>query len=40
MSTPTGDIAYLDPTKLVGLRVKVAAFAGSDPLQHGRDTEE
>ncbi|WP_405655616.1 serine/threonine-protein kinase [Streptomyces sp. RK9] len=35
-----GDIAYIDPSGLVGLRVNVAEFAGSDPLEHWRRTEE
>lgn len=33
-------IAFIDPSDLVGLRVEVAAFAGSDPLEHWRTTEE
>ena len=36
----TGEVAYIDPTGLVGLRVEVVEFAGTDPLQHWRDTEE
>lgn len=36
----TGEVAYIDPTGLVGLRVQVVEFAGTDPLQHWRDTEE
>ncbi|MFE7271226.1 serine/threonine-protein kinase [Streptomyces sp. NPDC057623] len=36
----TGEVAYIDPTGLVGLRVQVVEFAGADPLQHWRDTEE
>ncbi|MFF6983798.1 serine/threonine-protein kinase [Streptomyces sp. NPDC008343] len=36
----TGEVAYIDPSGLVGLRVEVVEFAGSDPLQHWRDTEE
>ncbi|MFI7408180.1 serine/threonine-protein kinase [Streptomyces sp. NPDC049627] len=35
-----GEIAYIDPSELVGLRVNVIEFAGSDPLQHWRETEE
>ncbi|MEV0850416.1 serine/threonine-protein kinase [Streptomyces sp. NPDC049954] len=35
-----GQLAYLDPTGLAGLRVDVVQFAGSDPLAHWRDTEE
>ncbi len=38
--TPTGEVAYVDPSGLVGLRVQEVEFAGSDPLQHWRDTEE
>ncbi|TJZ50375.1 serine/threonine protein kinase [Streptomyces piniterrae] len=37
---PSGEVAYIDPSGLVGLRVNVVGFAGSDPLQHWRDTEE
>ncbi|MFE6619367.1 serine/threonine-protein kinase [Streptomyces sp. NPDC057740] len=37
---PSGEVAYIDPSGLVGLRVEVVEFAGSDPLQHWRDTEE
>ncbi|MEW2528152.1 serine/threonine-protein kinase [Streptomyces sp. NPDC047071] len=37
---PGGDVAYIDPTGLVGLRVNVAEFAGSDPVEHWRRTEE
>ncbi|MEV0371219.1 serine/threonine-protein kinase [Streptomyces sp. NPDC050636] len=37
---PSGELAYIDPTGLVGLRVDIVAFAGSDPLQHWRETEE
>ncbi|WP_328884414.1 serine/threonine-protein kinase [Streptomyces sp. NBC_00299] len=36
----TGEVAYIDPTGLVGLRVEEVEFAGADPLQHWRDTEE
>ncbi|ARF55704.1 serine/threonine-protein kinase [Streptomyces gilvosporeus] len=39
-NVPGGEIAYLDPTGRVGLRVDVVEFAGSDPLQHWHDTEE
>ncbi|MFE9252032.1 serine/threonine-protein kinase [Streptomyces sp. NPDC007088] len=35
-----GQLAYIDPTGLAGLRVDVIRFAGSDPLAHWRDTEE
>lgn len=35
-----GQLAYIDPTGLAGLRVDVVQFAGSDPLAHWRDTEE
>ncbi|MEV0445404.1 serine/threonine-protein kinase [Streptomyces spectabilis] len=37
---PGGDVAYIDPSGLVGLRVNVAEFAGSDPVEHWRRTEE
>ncbi|MFF4950991.1 serine/threonine-protein kinase [Streptomyces chattanoogensis] len=37
---PSGEVAYVDPTGRVGLRVNVVEFAGSDPVQHWRDTEE
>ncbi|MFH8695212.1 serine/threonine-protein kinase [Streptomyces sp. KS_5] len=37
---PGGELAYLDPTGLVGLRVNVVEFAGTDPVQHWRETEE
>jgi serine/threonine protein kinase len=35
-----GEVGYIDPTELVGLRVNVIEFAGTDPLQHWRETEE
>ncbi|MFI6009282.1 serine/threonine-protein kinase [Streptomyces sp. NPDC051243] len=35
-----GEVVYLDPSELVGLRVNVIEFAGTDPLQHWRETEE
>ncbi|MFI1253691.1 serine/threonine-protein kinase [Streptomyces netropsis] len=35
-----GEVAYVDPSGLVGLRVDVVEFAGSDPLRHWRETEE
>ncbi|MEU9115133.1 serine/threonine-protein kinase [Streptomyces sp. NPDC048483] len=37
---PGGELGYIDPTQLVGLRVNVVEFAGSDPLRHWRETEE
>ncbi|MFH0517516.1 serine/threonine-protein kinase [Streptomyces sp. M41] len=37
---PGGEVAYIDPSKLVGLRVNVVEFAGTDPLKHWRETEE
>lgn len=37
---PGGELVYLDPTGLVGLRVNVVEFAGTDPVQHWRETEE
>ncbi|GAA4083277.1 hypothetical protein GCM10022233_76100 [Streptomyces shaanxiensis] len=35
-----GEVGYIDPSGLVGLRVNVIEFAGTDPLQHWRETEE
>ncbi|MFE6178127.1 serine/threonine-protein kinase [Streptomyces sp. NPDC056464] len=37
---PGGEVVYLDPSERVGLRVNVIEFAGTDPLQHWRETEE
>ncbi|MFE1769694.1 serine/threonine-protein kinase [Streptomyces sp. NPDC059008] len=37
---PGGEVAYVDPTRLVGLRVDVVEFAGSDPVRHWEETEE
>ncbi|MCF3134671.1 serine/threonine-protein kinase [Streptomyces olivochromogenes] len=37
---PGGEVAYIDPSGLVGLRINVVRFAGSDPLRHWRETEE
>ncbi|GAA3826450.1 hypothetical protein GCM10022403_069720 [Streptomyces coacervatus] len=37
---PGGEVGYIDPSGLVGLRVNVVQFAGTDPVQHWRDTEE
>ncbi|OLZ74659.1 serine/threonine protein kinase [Streptomyces sp. IMTB 2501] len=37
---PGGEVGYIDPSGLVGLRVNVVHFAGTDPLQHWRETEE
>ncbi|WTE95334.1 serine/threonine protein kinase [Streptomyces sp. NBC_01614] len=37
---PGGEVAYIDPSGLVGLRVEMVGFAGSDPLRHWRETEE
>ncbi|MFG2284539.1 serine/threonine-protein kinase [Streptomyces sp. NPDC048595] len=37
---PGGEVAYVDPTRLVGLRVDVVEFAGSDPVRHWEQTEE
>ncbi|AOR32801.1 serine/threonine protein phosphatase [Streptomyces fodineus] len=37
---PGGEVAYIDPSGLVGLRVNVVRFAGTDPLRHWRDDEE
>ncbi|MCZ1008928.1 hypothetical protein O1L68_21490 [Streptomyces lydicus] len=30
----------MDPSGLVGLRINIVQFAGSDPLRHWRQTEE
>ncbi|WP_405435815.1 serine/threonine protein kinase [Streptomyces avidinii] len=35
-----GEVAFVDPSGLLGLRVKADAFAGADPLEHWRTTEE
>ncbi|GHH05856.1 serine/threonine-protein kinase [Streptomyces lanatus] len=35
-----GEVVYIDPSELVGLRVNVIEFAGTDPLRHWRETEE
>lgn len=35
-----GEVVYIDPSHLVGLRVNVVQFAGTDPLRHWRETEE
>jgi eukaryotic-like serine/threonine-protein kinase len=35
-----GEVGYIDPSGLVGLRVNVVEFGGSDPLRHWRETEE
>ncbi|GAB2583916.1 serine/threonine-protein kinase [Streptomyces capparidis] len=35
-----GELVFVDPTGLVGLRADAARFAGSDPLRHWRETEE
>ncbi|MEU5434936.1 serine/threonine-protein kinase [Streptomyces sp. NPDC020719] len=35
-----GEIAYIGPSGLAGLRVDVVQFAGTDPLTHWRETEE
>ncbi|MFJ9416975.1 serine/threonine-protein kinase [Streptomyces sp. NPDC101227] len=37
---PGGEVAYIDPSQRVALRVDVVEFAGSDPLRHWRETEE
>ncbi|MEU5213186.1 serine/threonine-protein kinase [Streptomyces sp. NPDC020742] len=37
---PGSEVAYVDPSKLVGLRIDVVEFAASDPLRHWRETEE
>ncbi|MGW7366794.1 protein kinase domain-containing protein [Streptomyces sp. NPDC054841] len=37
---PDGEVAYLDPSGLVGLRVNAVQFAGSDPVRHWSEVEE
>lgn len=38
---PGGDVAYVDPSGKVGLRINIVPFAGAkDPVQHWRETEE
>lgn len=37
---PGGEVAYVDPSELVGLRINIVQFAGSDPLRHWQQTEE
>ncbi|MEV5877013.1 serine/threonine-protein kinase [Streptomyces sp. NPDC052101] len=37
---PGGEVVYLDPSGLVGLRVNAVRFAGTDPLRHWREDEE
>ncbi|WP_328385872.1 serine/threonine protein kinase [Streptomyces sp. NBC_00400] len=37
---PGGEVAYVAPSGLVGLRINIVQFAGSDPLRHWRQTEE
>ncbi|MEU9990627.1 serine/threonine-protein kinase [Streptomyces sp. NPDC048045] len=37
---PGGEVAYIDASGLVGLRVNAVRFAGADPLRHWRETEE
>ncbi|MBT2419548.1 serine/threonine protein kinase [Streptomyces sp. ISL-22] len=37
---PGGELVYIDPSELVGLRVNVVEFAGTDPVRHWRETEE
>ncbi|MET9834627.1 serine/threonine-protein kinase [Streptomyces sp. NPDC006385] len=37
---PGGEVVYIDPSGLVGLRVNVVEFGGTDPLRHWRETEE
>ncbi|WP_030943701.1 serine/threonine-protein kinase [Streptomyces sp. NRRL S-646] len=37
---PGGEIGYIDESGLVGLRVNVVQFAGTDPVQHWSETEE
>ncbi|MFE3263677.1 serine/threonine-protein kinase [Streptomyces sp. NPDC059215] len=39
-SVPGGEAVYIDPSGLVGLRINVVQFAGTDPLQHWRETQE
>lgn len=37
---PGGEVGYIDQSGLVGLRVNVVQFAGTDPVRHWRETEE
>jgi len=37
---PGGEVGYIDQSGLVGLRVNVVQFAGTDPVQHWSETEE
>ncbi|MEU0394962.1 serine/threonine-protein kinase [Streptomyces sp. NPDC006208] len=39
-TTGGGEIAYVDPSGLVGLRVSATRFAGGDALRHWREVEE
>lgn len=39
-NVPGGEVAFIGPSGLAGLRVDVVQFAGSDPLTHWRETEE
>ncbi|MFF3767310.1 serine/threonine-protein kinase [Streptomyces sp. NPDC001922] len=39
-ATSNGEIAHVDPSGLVGLRIEANRFAGTDPLKHWRDVEE
>ncbi|MEU9121128.1 serine/threonine-protein kinase [Streptomyces sp. NPDC048506] len=35
-----GEVGYIDPSGLAGLRINIVEFAGADPLRHWRETEE
>ncbi|MER5974097.1 serine/threonine protein kinase, partial [Streptomyces sp. NPDC002055] len=39
-ATSNGEIAHVDPSGLVGIRIEANRFAGTDPLKHWRDVEE
>ncbi|MFE0381251.1 serine/threonine-protein kinase [Streptomyces inhibens] len=39
-TTNNGEVAYVDPSSLVGLRLTAERFAGSDALRHWREVEE
>ncbi|WP_432092212.1 protein kinase domain-containing protein [Streptomyces sp. bgisy100] len=39
-ATSNGEIAHVDPSRLVGLRIEANRFAGTDPLKHWRNVEE
>jgi serine/threonine protein kinase len=39
-TTRSGEVAYVDPSGLVGLRLGATRFAGGDALRHWREVEE